>query len=256
MALTISDLRTGYVRGQTVLDGVSLTLERGEVLGVLGRNGAGKTTLARSIMGLLATWSGRVLVDEHALPRGGSARQRIQHGVCLVPENRQVFGTLTVHENLRLAASVRGRKASDFGTVEGLFPVLRERRHQLAAGLSGGQQQMLAIARALVLEPDYLIVDEPSLGLAASVVDAITDIFRSIAKQGVGILLVEQNVGMVEALCESALVLHGDGAGEVARLTDTSARHLIEASYLGQAKQKGDQVPLAAQDIRLGEGQL
>jgi branched-chain amino acid transport system ATP-binding protein len=233
MPLTVTDLTTGYVRGQTVLDGVSLAVERGQILGVLGRNGAGKTTLARSVMGLLPPWHGSIVVDDVPFSRRVSTRRRIRHGVCLVPEGRQVFGNLTVQENLRLAGSVRGAREADLARVEKLFPILAERRRDLAAGLSGGQQQMLAIARALVIDPDYLIVDEPSLGLAASIVDDLTATLRGVAAQGVGVLLIEQNVGMIESLCDSALLLHGDGRGDLRELTDDVAHDLIERIYLG-----------------------
>lgn len=233
MTLEVSALRTGYVRGQTVLHDVGLTLERGEILGVLGRNGAGKTTLARSIMGLLPPWSGSISMDGRPFRRSTSTRRRIRAGVCLVPENRQVFGTLTVSENLRLAANARRSTSADLERVVRMFPILAERRNQLAAGLSGGQQQMLAIARALVINPDYLVVDEPSLGLAATVVDELTRTLRGIATEGVGILLIEQNVGMVHDLCESTLLLHGDGRGDITRLTDDAAQDLIERVYLG-----------------------
>jgi branched-chain amino acid transport system ATP-binding protein len=233
MTLEVRSLRTGYVRGQTVLDDVSLTLDRGEILGVLGRNGAGKTTLARSIMGLLAPWGGSIVLDDRVFRRSTSTHQRIHAGICLVPENRQIFGTLTVSENLRLAANARKSTAADLERVTEMFPILADRSNQLAAGLSGGQQQMLAIARALVINPEYLIVDEPSLGLAASVVDDLTRTLRGIAEDGVGILLIEQNVGMVHELCESTLVLHGDGHGDITKLTDEAAHELIERVYLG-----------------------
>lgn len=233
MSLRVDGLRTGYVRGQTVLDDISFSLDRGQILGVLGRNGAGKTTLARTIMGLLAPWDGRVTLDDKQLPNRTSTRRRIQLGVCLVPENRQIFGNLTVEENLTLAKSIRKVLPSAPDLAAEMFPILSERRSQLAAGLSGGQQQMLAIARALAIRPNYLIVDEPSLGLAASVVDDLTLAFRRIADEGVGILLIEQNVGMVESLCESALMLRGDGGAHLTRFTDAVAQDLIHHIYLG-----------------------
>ncbi|MDI3298347.1 MAG: ABC transporter ATP-binding protein, partial [Bacillota bacterium] len=190
-------VRYGHV---LALRGVDVELGEGEVVAVLGANGAGKTTLLRTISGLVRPAEGEVRLEEELLaaPRGGRPAHRIVRlGVAHVPEGRQVFATLTVDENLSLGAYTRrgepARVEASRRRVFELFPRLAERRRQLAGTLSGGEQQMLAIGRALMAEPRILLLDEPSLGLSPLLVRTIFRTLREINAQGVAILLVEQN---------------------------------------------------------------
>ena len=202
--LDVRDLTAGYATG-TVLRGVSLTVAAGELLALLGRNGMGKTTLLRAVCGLrppaLTGGSVRVAGEEVT---GLPAYQVARRGVSLVPQGRRVFGSLTVEENLRIAARPGGW---DLDGVCELFPRLVERRRQPAATLSGGEQQMLAIGRALMTNPRLLLMDEPSEGLAPAVLDLITDRLGQIRGQGQAVLLAEQNVDLALALADRVCIL-------------------------------------------------
>ncbi|HEY1363917.1 MAG TPA: ABC transporter ATP-binding protein [Xanthobacteraceae bacterium] len=210
-----------------VLQGVSFRIDAGEIVGLFGRNGAGKTTTLRTIMGWLRPSAGSVLLAGRRID-GLSSDRIFRRGVALIPEDRRIFPTLSVEENLmlglfsrwRLSASERRRHLD---RVLDLFPRLHERRRQLGRTLSGGEQQMLAIGRALIGEPRLLLVDEPSEGLAPMVVN---DIFASLARmreQGIALLLVEQNVRRAAAISSSCyimekgrIVIHGPPAGVLA----------------------------------------
>ena len=202
--LDVRDLTAGYATG-TVLRGLSLTVAAGELLALLGRNGMGKTTLLRAVCGLRppAPTGGSVRVAGEEVT-GLPAYQVARRGVSLVPQGRRVFGSLTVEENLRIAARP-GDWALD-GVWE-LFPRLVERRGQPAATLSGGEQQMLAIGRALMTNPRLLLMDEPSEGLAPAVLDLITDRLGQIRGQGQAVLLAEQNVDLALALADRVCIL-------------------------------------------------
>lgn len=198
-----------YYGPSKVLHGIDFTLARGGISAILGANGAGKTTLLRAICGMVRT-RGIVRFDAQrieARPTADIARLGIAH----VPEGRGTFLRLTVEENLRLGAYTRRDKdevASDFARMYGYFPVLAERRHQQSGSLSGGEQQMLAIARALMLRPRLLVLDEPSFGLAPRIVETIFKIMRSINKEeGLGMLLVEQNASLALELADEAYLL-------------------------------------------------
>jgi ABC-type branched-subunit amino acid transport system ATPase component len=221
--LAIESVSAGY-GALTVLHGISLAIGDGEAVAVVGANGAGKTTLVRAICGLNRVRGGRIIkdgVDVTAAPAHHLAR----HGLAVVLENRRLFGELTVRENLRLAekvglsARVNERKFS-WDDVCRLFPVIGERINSPVELLSGGQQQMVAIARALLLQPDLLIMDEPSTGLAPKVVKDILLIIASLRAHGMGLLLVEQNVGIAAEITERAYVMslgrivHTIGKGE------------------------------------------
>jgi len=190
-----------------VLHGVSLDVKRGEVVALVGSNGAGKTTLMRVISGILPAAAGAIGFDGEPSDRR-PAHARVARGRAQVPEARQVFAPLSVEDNLKLGAY--RRRAGNAGAIERiytLFPVLAERRRSAAGTLSGGQQQMLAIARALMSDPQMLLLDEPSMGLAPVLVDLILDTIVALRKDGVTILLVEQNVSAALAIADRAYVL-------------------------------------------------
>jgi len=235
--LEVSGLHIRY-GALEALKGVSLTLDEGEIVTVLGANGAGKSTLLRAISGLLPPSAGEVRLGGRSLSRV-APYDVVQLGISHAPEGRRVFSTLSVAENLALGAFTRRHRKSEVRDarerVLGLFPVLRERRRQLAGTLSGGEQQMLAIGRALMSEPRVLLLDEPSLGLAPILVDLIFDIVQRINAQGVAILLVEQNARQALACARRGYVL------ETGRVTaEGSAAELlsdtrIQDAYLGGA---------------------
>jgi branched-chain amino acid transport system ATP-binding protein len=206
--LTVRDLDAGYGSLQA-LWGVSLEVKAGEIVAVIGANGAGKTTLLRSITGLLSSSRGEVVFEEEVISRLPPNRI-VGRGIALVPEGRKIFPYMTVRENLEMGAYVpqaRANLAARMDEVTGLFPRLRERARQPAGTLSGGEQQMLAIGRALMSRPRVLLLDEPSLGLAPLVVKEIFRIVQAINRQGTTILLVEQNVRQALEVAERAYVL-------------------------------------------------
>ena len=206
--LSVRDLHAGY-GGKTVVHGVSLDVPRGEIVTVLGANGAGKSTLLKAIVGLLRRSTGTVELDGRPLPNETPDRA-LGAGVSLVAEQRELFLSLSVADNLRLGGYQR-RGAPDLDAdMERLldtFPVLRKRAGQPARTLSGGEQQMLAIARALMAKPAILLLDEPSLGLAPKIVDEIFAIIAAVAAAGTGVLLVEQNAAMALDDAQHGMVL-------------------------------------------------
>ncbi|WP_135255690.1 ABC transporter ATP-binding protein [Thermus caldilimi] len=210
MKFRVEGLETGYGKAQ-VLFGVDLEVREGELVALLGANGAGKTTLLRTISGLIRPWRGRILWDGRDLA-GLSSAKRARLGLGHVPEGRQLFPLMTVEENLRLGAAflAPGREKEGFERVYALFPRLAERRRQLTGTLSGGEQQMLAIARALMGFPRILLVDEPSLGLAPRLAEEVLLTLKRVAEEGVGVLLVEQNVALsLEVAARAYVMEHG-----------------------------------------------
>ncbi len=207
--------------GVTALRGLDLELRSGEIVGLIGPNGAGKSTALHAIMGAVPVHAGEVRLAGTAL-RGRAPEAIARSGIALVPEGRRIFAELTVEENLRLGLS--GRRARDGGEqaierVREMFPILRDFRRRSAGTLSGGQQQQLAIGRALVASPDVLLLDEPSLGLAPKIVDVVFDALAEIRRGGIGVLLVEQRAQRTVAFADRTYLLAN---GEV-RLTLTPA---------------------------------
>ena len=203
--LEVEDLQAGY-GAVRVLDGVTLSVSAGEVVGLLGRNGAGKTTTLKTLMGLLPATGGRVAVageDVTALP----AHEVPRLGVGYLPQGRGLFRELTVLENLRMGLLVRDGGPEVLERVLDLFPVLRERLRQPAGTLSGGQQQMLAMGRALCLEPRVLLLDEPGEGLQPSMVERVTETVSLLRGQGVAVLLVEQKVDTLLAVADRVVFI-------------------------------------------------
>jgi len=200
VALELVDVDAFYGEVQA-LRGLSLRLERGEVLCLLGRNGAGKTTALRAIMGLVAVRAGEIVKDGASLTRL-PAHEIPRTGIGYVPQGRRLFAELTVAENLEIGLMTRGRGAETREAVLDLFPVLRERFSQRSGTLSGGEQQMLAMARALCLEPDVLLLDEPTEGLMPSMIGRIRDAVSGLRDKGVSVVLVEQRVEAALSLAD------------------------------------------------------
>lgn len=232
--LTLSGVTTGY-GSVNALTGVGLSIGEGEAVALLGANGAGKSTTLRAISGLMRLTSGTITFDGANL--GALPPYRIAElGIAHVPEGRQVFPEMTVKENLEMGAYIRRARAGRGRTMDlvfGIFPVLAERRGQLAGTLSGGEQQMLAVGRGLMLRPRLLMLDEPSLGLAPVVADATFKKIEEIHALGMAILLVEQNVGRALALVRRAYVLESGRMvmhGTSAELTNNKQ---VQAAYLG-----------------------
>jgi branched-chain amino acid transport system ATP-binding protein len=231
--LTLEDITAGY-GGVEVLHGLSLRVEHGEVVALIGANGAGKTTTLRTIMGIVRPSSGRVLVDD-AEVTGARPHRMVRNGVVMVAEDRELFGDLSVRENLVMGAYTRTRDevAATLDEVHALFPVLADRAEQHAETLSGGEQQMLAIGRALMARPRLLLLDEPSLGLAPQLVETVFDVVTAVRDRGITVLIVEQNASRTLRLVDRAYVIESgeivlDGAGE--ELLDDQR---VRSAYLG-----------------------
>jgi branched-chain amino acid transport system ATP-binding protein len=232
--LALSGVSAGYGSFQALF-GVSLSVAAGEAVGVIGPNGAGKTTLMRVISGLLGVTAGEVSLEGRPL-NGAAAHQIVEAGIAHVPENRRLFPRLTVEENLRMGAfitSARAHFVERLAWVYELFPRMQERRRQLAGTLSGGEQQMCAIGRALMSKPRLLLMDEPSAGLAPLAVEQVFDLVRRIRAEGFTVLIVEQNVQQVLDLVDRAYLLE---AGHI-RLSGAAAElrrnEAIRRAYMG-----------------------
>ena len=210
--LAVRNLEVVYEDILLVLRGASLSVPRGSIVALLGANGAGKTTTLRAITGLLEVHRGEITkgtitLDDRPIDRA-DAPAIVRAGVAQVMEGRQIFAEFTIEENLRIGAYTRGVRLGDrFRRVYDLFPVLEQRRGETAGYLSGGEQQMLAIGRALMSDPEYLLLDEPSLGLAPMLVQRIRELLVEINRQGVSILLVEQNAKMALSIASHGYVM-------------------------------------------------
>ena len=235
-SLLALDEVSAHYGGVQALKGVSLRVEHGEVVTLIGANGAGKTSTLAAISGLLPPTSGTISLDGKDLA-GVPAHQRVTMGVCQAPEGRHVFPGMTVMENLEMGAYARRAKRAalqpDLDRVFDLFPRLAERREQAGGTLSGGEQQMLAMGRALMARPRLLLLDEPSMGLAPKLVTQIFDIVREINEQGTTVLLVEQNASQALQRANRAYVME---AGRIVRSADAATLledESVKAAYLG-----------------------
>ncbi|MDO4475157.1 MAG: ABC transporter ATP-binding protein [Lachnospiraceae bacterium] len=233
--LEVRNLKVAY-GGIEAVKNISFDVEEGQIVTLIGANGAGKSSTLRAICGLEKAAEGTVNFDRQEL-KGLGTENIVSHGITLVPEGRRIFPNLTVYENLRLGAYMRKDDLTkDINWVYDLFPRLKERSWQPAGTLSGGEQQMLAIGRALMSRPKLIMMDEPSLGLAPIIVQGVFDIIRTINRQGMTILLVEQNANMALKVADKAYVM------ETGRITmsgtgaELAANEDVKAAYLGKKK--------------------
>jgi len=231
--LELRNVCVGYGRHR-VLENVDLTLERGEIVTLLGANGAGKSTLAKAISGLLRVETGGILLEGEAVEALMPA-ERLRRGIAHVPEGRQIFAGMSVAENLELGAyaSSETSYAAQLETVWTLFPVLRERMKDIAGNFSGGQQQMLAIARGLMSRPKILVLDEPSLGIAPLLVAEIFSLIERLRAQGITILLAEQNARQALSVADRGYVFENGKITLEGRATDLLNSQDIAERYLG-----------------------
>lgn len=216
--LTVTGLKGGY-GGNPVLQGVDLSIRSGEIIAVIGRNGMGKTTLMRSLIGLVSATAGVVKFDGTDITQA-SADRRARMGIGYIPQGRDVFPMLSVTENLMVGEQARDRRAdaADYARIHGYFPILKERARQAAGTLSGGQQQQLAIARAMISKPGLMLFDEPSEGIQPSIIKDIAGHIRRLnTDEGVSVLLVEQNLEMIVSIAQRGYVM--DKGQMVAELT-------------------------------------
>lgn len=234
--LKIENLIVNY-GGIEAVKGISLEVPDGSIITLVGANGAGKSTTLRSIVGLVKARSGSITLDGEEL-LGQATTDIVSKGITLVPEGRHVFPDMTVLENLKIGAYLRKDKLSDdIERIYNLFPRLKERSWQAAGTLSGGEQQMLAVGRALMSKPKIIMMDEPSLGLAPIIVQGIFDIIQQINKEGTTVLLIEQNANMALKVADYGYVME---TGRIS-LTGTGAELLaneqVKELYLGKSKQ-------------------
>ncbi len=232
--LELADVTAGY-GAFTALWGVSLRVAAGEAVAVVGPNGAGKTTLLRTVSGLVAPRSGHVRFEGAELA-GRPAYEVVAHGIAHVPEGRRLFPQLTVAENLKMGAylpAARARFRESLERVYTLFPVLAERQGQRAGSLSGGEQQMLAVGRALMSRPRLILLDEPSMGLAPVMVLRLFDLIRRVREEGYTILVVEQNVRQVLKLVDRAYLLEVGRIKMEGRAADLAEQDFVRKAYVG-----------------------
>ena len=252
--LELTSVAIGYGHHR-VLEGINLTLERGEIVTLLGANGDGKSTLAKAISGLLRPLSGAILLDSvpiEALPPA----ERLRRGIAHVPEGRQIFAGMTVAENLALGAYATPAKdyAAQLEKVWALFPVLRERMNDIAGNFSGGQQQMLAIARGLMAKPKILVLDEPSLGVAPLLVAEIFRLIVALREQGITILLAEQNARQALSIADRGYVFENGRITLSGAAKDLLNSREIAERYLGTsgtAETSGAVAASLAEKLRL-----
>jgi branched-chain amino acid transport system ATP-binding protein len=248
--LRMANVRAGYGES-VVLHDLSLQVDEGEVVCLIGANGAGKTTTTRALTGLLRVWGGEVHFDGERID-GKPSYHRVEKGICLAPEGRQVFPYLSVMENLLLGSYCRRARRTRkqmMTQVFGLFPILAERSDQKAGLLSGGQQQMLAIGRALMGKPRLLVLDEPSLGLAPKV---ILDVYQAIlqtAKQGISILFVEQNVQAALSIAQRGYVLSNGRIALAGSADELRGSQLVQEAFLPHARRPAAAARSTATDL-------
>ena len=233
MILTVEDLHASY-GGSLILQGINLSIEQGEIKALMGRNGMGKTTLLKTIMGLLPPHSGKIRFDDNQI-EGWATHEIAAHGISYVPQGREIFGDFSVWDNLRLGTLRNPRHQRDIPpNVFEFFPILYERRNQRAGSFSGGEQQMLAIARALVSNPKLLLLDEPSEGIQPSIVDQISDILKAINQDtALTILIVEQNVDMIKDVATDCVFMERGMMVQECSVQDIVADESIITCHLG-----------------------
>jgi len=221
------------------INGVSLSVRAGELIALIGANGAGKSTLLQTLCGLIARWEGEILFEKESL-NGLKPQAIVKRGLCLVPEGRLLFPPMSVLENLKLGAYLRYRRREneaileDLETVMELFPILRERARQPAGTLSGGEQQMIAIARALMARPRLLLLDEPTMGLAPFLVRMILDTLVQLKERGITVLLVEQNARAALQIADRGYVLENGRIVLEGAAVDLLADQDVKRAYLGR----------------------
>jgi branched-chain amino acid transport system ATP-binding protein len=225
---------TTYYGQMRILEGVTLQVDAGELVSLLGGNASGKSTTLKTVLGIVRPRSGRVLIDGEVV-NDCDVPTRISRGLAIVPENRRLFGQMTVRENLELGAVLRGGENldDDFERVHTLFPRLHERRDQLAGTLSGGEQQMVAMARALMSRPRLLLMDEPSMGLSPALVQQNFRIIKEVHESGVAILMVEQNATMALSIADRGYVLSTGKVVLQGAAKDLLASEELKRAYLG-----------------------
>lgn len=232
--LEVKDLEV-YYGVINALKGISFEVNEGEIVTLIGANGAGKTTTMQSVIGLIPARHGSVIYDGHDITK--MPCHKIVHlGMSQVPEGRRIFQELTVYENLMMGAYSQGKKTSfkeDIEKIYDRFPRLKERRNQIAGTLSGGEQQMLAMGRALMSHPKLLMLDEPSMGLSPLLVDQVFEIIKDINKDGTTILLVEQNAGKSLAISDRAYVLETGSIVLSGTGKELAASEMVKKAYLG-----------------------
>jgi branched-chain amino acid transport system ATP-binding protein len=241
--LSTSGLVAGYERDLPIVRGVDLTVRPGELVVILGPNGAGKSTLVKSVAGLVPVFAGRISLDGSditAIP----AERRIRHGLAFVPQTENIFATLSIRDNLLLAADIlpKDSRKSRLDSIYGMFPDLAERPGRRAGALSGGQRQMLAIARALLVEPSLLILDEPSAGLSPKIVAEVFARLAAINASGVTIVLVEQNVRAALSIADRGVILVEGMLRHSGDAKALGADPLIAELYLGAPRPGGASV--------------
>lgn len=231
--LTVTGMESAYGRIKA-LKGISLHVPAGEVVALIGANGAGKTTFLRTVSGIQPMTAGTIEFEGRNIGRL-RPDQRVARGICHCPEGRMVFGPMSIEDNLRLGAYTRkdSEILADIEMVYDMFPVLKEKRLLPAGSLSGGQQQMLAIGRALMGRPKLLLLDEPSMGLAPILVEEIFNVVRNLKAQGITVLLVEQNAFGALAVCDRAYVLETGTITLTGTGTELAANDQVRAAYLG-----------------------
>lgn len=232
-ALKVRELHVRYGAIRAVTN-VSLTVTKGGVTALLGANGAGKTSTVMAIAGAVPVAAGKVFISGRDVTNA-APETVVRSGMGISPEGRRIFSQLTVEENLKLAGSIIGDSTLRHQRIQQMqsrFPILGERRHQLAGLLSGGEQQMLAVARALMSEPGLLLMDEPSLGLAPRMVDQIFDIIEELKEEGISVLLVEQNAALALDICDQAVVLANGAVAAAGTPADLAGNNILKSAYL------------------------
>jgi branched-chain amino acid transport system ATP-binding protein len=238
--LDVTDIRVAYGKVEAVR-GISLQVPAGGVIAIVGPNGAGKSSLLNALAGALPS-TGEVVYDGRSLARR-TVEDRVAGGLCLVPERRELFADMTVADNLELGAFLRRDRRETMEWVLNIFPRLRERLRQQAGTLSGGEQQMLALGRALLSQPRLLMLDEPSLGLAPLIVKEIFRVIRSLRERGVSLLLVEQNARVALQVADHAYVIEGGRVALSGTAAELAADERVAAAYLGAASPRPSETP-------------